>query len=350
VLGTGVADPENEVFRVLTREALDSLSPPFFEARVQAAWGLRRALGLVFDGQSSWRLINGEGDGLSGFAADIYGPFAVLYVYSKGLFSMGRLIAQAMVRIPGLRGVVVKLRAKGGARPGQVKQEIVGEEPPEKFVALDRGVRLEVHLLAGLNVGLFTDLREHRGGMHRFSSNRRVLNTFAYTGAISVAAALGGAASVTSVDLSSGVLKWAMENFRLNGLDPEDPRFRFESQDVMRFLEEAGRSGTRWDTIVLDPPTFSAARAAGWSMKNDYPDLIQLAVRALAAEPVGFLWVSANVHRGRALLRHVEEGLEKARRPARILEIGGLPPDYPTMSSYPEGRYLEVVQVAVGGS
>src|SRR4029453_18227144 len=115
-------------------------------------------------------------------------------------------------------------------------------------------------------------------------------------------------ASVTSVDLSSGVLKWARENFRLSGLDPDDPRFHFVTNDVIRFMKAERDRKAVYDTVILDPPTYSAARAAGWSMKNDYPDLIALATDLLPRDQPGFLWASANVHRARSLLRHVEEG------------------------------------------
>jgi 23S rRNA (cytosine1962-C5)-methyltransferase len=346
ILGSGVADPENEVLRLLAREAVPSFDLYFFKRKVAAALALRQALGLV-DGKSAYRLLNAEGDGLSGFVADVYGAYAVLYVYSRGLINLGRLVAQALKEVAGPKGIVLKLRPKGGPKPGQVKQEVIGEEPPEKLIVEESGVPYEVHLLGGLNVGLFTDLREHRRGLRRFVAGRRVLNTFAYTGAISVAAAHGGAAAVTSVDLSSGVLKWARENLRLSGFDPDDPRFRFETSDVLRFLKEQKAKGATYDTIVLDPPTYSAARAAGWSMKNDYPDLIAAALDLFPADRPGFLWASANVHRARSLLRHVEEGCAKRRRDVRVLELGGLPPDYPTLLEYPEGRYLEVAYLEV---
>src|SRR5438477_391685 len=83
-------------------------------------------------------------------------------------------------------GVVVKLRPKGGVKAGGLKQEILGETPPQALLVKESGVPFEVHLLGGINVGLFTDMREHRRNMGRFVAGRRVLNTFAYTGALSV--------------------------------------------------------------------------------------------------------------------------------------------------------------------
>ena len=347
-LGSGVADPENEIVRVLTRETVDSFDLSFFRRRVEAAFRLRTALGLPGP-DAAFRLLNGEGDDLSGFTADSHGEHVVLYVYSRGLVPLGRLVAAAILEVTGSRSVVLKVRPRGGARPGQPQQEVLGDEPPEKLVVCEYGIPFEVHLLSGLNVGLFTDMREHRSNLRRFVAGRRVLNTFAYTGALSVASALAGATAVTSVDLSSGVLKWAKENFRLSGIDPESGGHRFEATDVLRFLKAESERGAAYDTIILDPPTYSAARAAGWSMKNDYPELIATAAGLLPRGGTGFLWVSANAHRGRSLLRHVEDGFALAGRTARVLEIGGLPPDYPTPLSYPEGRYLEVCYLEVGG-
>ena len=81
VLGSGVADPENEVLRILAREAVPSFDLYFFKRKVAAAYALRQALGLV-DGKSAYRLLNAEGDGLSGFVADVYAAYVVLNLIS----------------------------------------------------------------------------------------------------------------------------------------------------------------------------------------------------------------------------------------------------------------------------
>jgi 23S rRNA (cytosine1962-C5)-methyltransferase len=208
-------------------------------------------------------------------------------------------------------------------------------------VVHELGIPYELHLRGALNVGLFTDMREHRRNIGRFASGRRVLNTFAYTGALSVAAARAGASAVTSVDLSGGVMAWARENFRLSGLDPGNDRYRFETSDTRRYLERQRADGAEFDMIILDPPTVSAARASQWSMKKDYPDLIALAARLLPSSG-GVLWVSGNPRRGPGIVDHVNEGLRRVDRRGAVLELGGLPPDYPTPPPWPEARYLEV--------
>ncbi len=349
VVATAIADPENGVAHVLVRHAVRALDEAFFLTRLEDSLALRRGLGLV-DGVSSYRLVNGEGDGLPGLWADVYGPFAVVAAQSRGLLPYARLLGRAILAARGapplgVRGAVLKVRAKDPQDKAD-KDEVLGERPPAKLCVEESGVPYEVHLIGALNVGLFLDMREHRGGIARFVAGRTVLNTFAYTGALSVAAARAGARTVTSVDLSSGVLAWARENLRLSGFAPDDPRFRFEVSDVRRFLERERARGTTYETVILDPPTVSAARASAWSMKKDYPDLIALAAKVLPGDG-GFLWISANTRHGPGVVQHAREGLRRAGRRAAIVELGGLPPDFPTPAEWPESRYLEVCQLRV---
>jgi 23S rRNA G2069 N7-methylase RlmK/C1962 C5-methylase RlmI len=111
-------------------------------------------------------------------------------------------------------------------------------------------------------------------------------------------------------------------------------------------MEKEAERGSLYDTIIMDPPTVSAARASQWSMKRDYPRLIALAAKLLPPDG-GILWVSANTRRGPSVLRHVEEGIRQSGRRGALLEIGGLPPDFPTPPGWPESRYLEICQVFV---
>lgn len=355
-LAAGVADPENELVRVWTGAAqltdTRAFDAAFFRTRIRRALTLRQTLGLA-DGVSAYRLINGEGDGLSGLSADVYGPYLVATALSRGLVGHARSLAEAAVAVFAdvglpLRGGVLKARLKSqGARPERAQDQVLGDAPPEQLVVQENGVPYQVHLRGGINVGLFSDMREHRAGLHRFVRGRRVLNTFAYTGTLSLAAARAGAASVVSVDLATGPLAWARENFRLSGIDPEAATFRWEAADVFRFLDAEGARHAQYDVIILDPPTVSGARANSWAAKRDYPELIAAAC-ALLPDDGGHLWVSANNHRGTSVLKHIDAGLALAKRPGAVLELGGLPPDFPTPAHWPAARYLEVCQLRVG--
>ena len=347
LVACGIADPENGVIQVMSLETVRGFDAQFFRERLARALVLRRMLGLA-DGESSYRLVNAEGDGLPGFSVDRFGAFAVVCAPSRPLLPFARLLGEATLALAsesGLLGVVIKVRGKD-PQDRSHKDEVLGESPPEKYVVTELGAPYEVHLRGALNVGLFPDMREQRRNIGRFVAGRRVLNTFAYTGALSVASARAGADAVTSVDLSSGVLAWARENFRLSGFASDDPRFRFEVSDVRRFMQKEVERGNLYDTVILDPPTVSAARASQWSMKRDYPQLIALAAKLLP-HAGGILWVSANTRRGPSVLRHIEEGIRLSGRHGALLETGGLPPDFPTPPGWLESRYLEICQVFV---
>ena len=351
LLATGAADPENELIRVWSHgQEARAPDAAFMRGRLRAALALRQTLGLA-EPESVYRLVNGEGDALSGLTADVYGPFVVVNALSRGLLGHARLLAQCALEVlPGaglpLRGAVLKARLKGtGNTPERAKDDVVGEAPPEKLIVREHGIPFEVHLRGGINVGLFSDMREHRAGLARFVRGKRVLNTFAYTGALSVAAARAGATLVTSVDLAAGPLAWGRANFALSGLDAG--AHRWEVSDVFRFLEAERDRRTTHDVIILDPPTVSGARASLWAQKRDYPDLIAAACAVLPEEG-GHLWISSNTHSGPTVLKHVTAGMALARRDAQVLELGGLPPDYPTPLNWPAARYLEVCQVRVG--
>ena len=340
-IGLAVADPDNARLRVMAvpDDGFATIDGALIGWRVEKALAWRKQLGLPGENHA-YRIVHGAGDGLPGFTADVLGRCAVVYVYGEGLRPLGRQLADAVVGFAGLDGAVVKLRARGGA--SEVTQEAVGKAVPEQLLVNEPGaaeITYEIHPHGGLNVGLFTDMREQRRGLHRFVAGKRVLNLFSYTGALSVTCARGGAAGVTSVDTSAGVQAWAAGNFARSGL-PNDPRWKFETGDAVRFLARAIRDKERYDVVLIDPPTFSTARGAPWTLDRDYPALIAQAAEVIPAG--GVLWLAANTHELGSLAKLAQKGVRNAGRTAAIVEQGGLPPEYPTVAAQPHDRYLQV--------
>ncbi|HET9625384.1 MAG TPA: class I SAM-dependent methyltransferase [Kofleriaceae bacterium] len=337
-LGLAVVDPDNARLRLLVTPAdgFAKIDGAVLGWRVERALRWRTALGLPGP-DHAYRLVHGAGDGLPGFACDVLGSTAVVYVYGAGLRALGRQLGEAIAGFAKLRGAVVKLRARGGA--DSVEQDVVGAAPDDKLVATEHGVPFEIHPLGGLNHGLFTDMREHRRGLPRFVAGARVLNLFSYTGALSVTCARAGAATVTSVDTSAGVQAWAAGNFARSGL-VDAKRWRFETGDAVRFLVRAARDKERYDVVLIDPPTFSTARGSPWTLDRDYPELIGKAAAVIPAG--GLLWLAANTHELGSLLKLAQKGLRLAQRTAAVVEQGGLPPEYPTLAAQPHDRYLQV--------
>ncbi len=333
-VGLAVVDRAAEVFRVMETGECTTLATAWVDARLEAAMALRATHGLT-GADRAFRLLNGAGDRTPGLLADIYGPWAVVSALSDALVPTARLVAQGLLDRRMARGVVVKQRGRGRAADGPANVAQLGEAAPERLGVSEGPWRFEVHLTTGVNVGLFTDMRTERARIASVASGRRVLNLFAYSGALSVAAGTGGAAHVTSVDLSEGVLAWARDHFALNGLDAAT--HTTVAADVSTYLDEALRDGARYDLVLIDPPSFSAARHAPFAIDRDYPPIIRAACDLLV--PGGDLWLATNT-RGYSLTGAVQVAVPAARQP-RLVALGGLPPDYPTELADVDARYLQ---------
>ena len=130
-----------------------------------------------------------------------------------------------------------------------------------------------------------------RRGADSSAPSPTLLNLFAYSGGSTVAAALAGA-SVCHLDASRGMVDWAHENARLNGLD--DHPIRWIPEDAHKFLQRELRRGRRYDAIVLDPPTFGRGKGGEmYKIERDLPETLRLCRELLSAKPL-FVLLSAH--------------------------------------------------------
>ena len=140
-----------------------------------------------------------------------------------------------------------------------------------------------VNLTDYLDTGLFLDHRPTRQLIQQLASGTRFLNLFAYTGAATVHALVGGAMETTTVDMSRTYLEWAQKNIDLNGFDPEDEEVI--QADCLAWLDgEQERRGGSFDLIFLDPPTFSNSKSmtGTFDIQRDHVELLRKAVTLLA--------------------------------------------------------------------
>ena len=168
-----------------------------------------------------------------------------------------------------------------------------GEEK-EFFNVQENGLTFRVNLTDYLDTGLFLDHRSTRKMVMEEAKDKKVLNLFAYTGSFSVYAAAGGAAEVTTVDLSNTYIDWAKKNFELNHLQ-NPANYRFIVDDVKQYLEEL-KPGM-FDLVVMDPPTFSNSKKMKdiLDIQRDHVELINNVLYAL--KPGGVLYFSTNARK-----------------------------------------------------
>jgi 23S rRNA (cytosine1962-C5)-methyltransferase len=258
----------------------------------------------------------------------------VLFLASDEALARETELAELCVAL-GTAGVYVKRRPRGDLRTMPTTEvapaePIAGDPAPSPLTVTERELRFDVELADGLSSGLFLDQRDNRALIRGLSSGARVLNLFSYTGSFSVAAAAGGAAGVTSVDLSARALERAKENLALNGLDREP--HRFVKADAFEWLTRAARKGERFDVIVLDPPSFGTrSKRSTFNVSRDFG---RLATRALALLDTGGRLLAVTNHRKTSLQR-LRRLLRGAARESGV-EIAQLK-DLPTQLDCPDG-------------
>lgn len=193
---------------------------------------------------------------------------------------------------------------------------------PMRFAVQESGVSYMLDMQAGYSQGLFIDQRNNRAEVRRrCRPGDAVLNLFAYTGAFSVNAALGGAVT-TTLDLAQPCLTWCRENMELNGIDAS--QHYFCKGDALHWLSRFARQGRQFQGIVLDPPTFSRdAKGRIWRAESDYGDLVRRAMACMA--PGGWMLCTTNCRKlsPAAFRALVAEGAPSAR-----LTPAPMPPDF----------------------
>ncbi len=339
----GYHDPHSAIsVRILTRDGAEEIDAAFWRRRVARALALRRE--LVRD-TTGYRLLHGESDGLPGVVADRYDRFAVLKLYSAGLGPHRAAIVEALrVEAEGLAGVYGRDEIprdddedSAGAPQGRVHW---GEEPPERIGIVEHGMQIFVDVRRGQKTGYFLDQRENRRMVRELARGRpEALNLFSYTGGFSVAAALGGARHVFSVDVDRDAVALARDNFRANGLDPAD--HAFAAEDAFELLARSRREGRRFDLVVCDPPAFAKSQKAVEAAVAGYASLNRAALSVLA--PGGLLVTASCSARVPAeqFFDAVREAAFKARVDLQLVQETRQPPDHPVSPQFREGRYLK---------
>lgn len=162
----------------------------------------------------------------------------------------------------------------------------------EFFPVWEYGLKFLINLTDYLDTGLFLDHRETRRLVASYANERRFLNLFAYTCSFTVHAALAGARSSTSVDMSNTYTAWGRENFRINSISQQ--QHQIIRADCLKFLDGALRSKEMYDLIVVDPPTISRSKKMDqlFDIQEDYILLLKKCLALLSTE--GILFFSTN--------------------------------------------------------
>ena len=344
-LAAGWAEAGPIGVRLLTTQRV-SLDLPFLEMRLAQALGLRDRLAPTWGATDAYRLVHGEGDGLPGFVCDRYGRHAVLKLDGEAAGSRWATLApvfEAELRKRGVEHLLLR-RGRGADKSTTA---VFGQLPEAPVPFEEQGMKMLADLRQGQKTGMFLDHRVSRLRVRELATRGRVLNLFAYTGGFSLAAALGGASEVTSVDVAAPALALAEQAWPLNGLEPSCHRVM--ACKVESAFEQFAAAGERFDLVVSDPPNFAPNQKSQAGALKAYKALHRACLDHVVD---GGFWLAASCssHVDRPSFEAtLRESAHAARKRLVVLGRWGAGADHPVPIGFPEGEYLTVVLARVYG-
>jgi len=364
---------EIEFSHPATNATVKFFAPVNFDIEPRLA--LRTAI-IEPEATNAFRVIHGAGDGRPGWFVEKLGDF-LLSQSEVPLDAKQSEELSWLVKVFGSRGAYHKILSR------HVRQSNVADASPQlvlgsgvsaerrksdetnksgfllkaatpSFEILENGIRYEMSFNEGYSVGLFLDQRDNRrrlltghiaANFPQLSTlNSQLLNCFSYTCGFSVCAAKAGA-RVTSLDLSKKYLEWGKRNFVLNDLDAAAHDFIYG--DTFDWLRRLAKKGRAFDTVVLDPPTFSQSKEHGtFRAEKDYGKLVTAALPVL--KPGGVLLASTNAADWppENFLAAVEAAVHAAKRKILQRHYVPQPPDFPISRAEP--AYLKTAWLRIG--
>jgi 23S rRNA (cytosine1962-C5)-methyltransferase len=345
--GGGLYNPRAKMVLRVVSHSLQPVDESYFELAIRRAVALRREIFKLDDTTDAYRLINSDGDGLSGLTIDRYGDTLLCEVYSLGIAQRLPKWLPLLHELAGTKFARVQvdhdLGSLEGIKPSTFKE--TNAAAPTVVKIREHGVRYEVDFTEGHKTGFFCDQRDNRKAIARFTKGARMLDLCCYTGGFSLnAKVLGGAEEVTCVDLDEVALAQAKRNANLN-----QARLKFVHTDAFAYARQMQTNGEKWDVVVLDPPKliFTREHPGNAEGRRKYEDLNQLAISLVQPGGIFVTCSCSGLLSLEDFEQHVIKAAHRQQRRLQFFNCAGPGPDHPVYSNCLESRYLKVLWARV---
>lgn len=310
----------------------------FWSQKLRNALCLRADLGLLENEHTNTcRLVFAEGDELPGLIIDYYNGTAVLQCHSVGMHKLRDTFTTVLKDYFGNKLKAVYDKSAETLRILQYSVEngyLYQKEGTCDNIIKENDCLFKVDWEQGQKTGFFIDQRENRQLLAQFSKDKRVLNTFCYTGGFSVYALKAGARLVHSVDSSAKAIALTDENVELNKLKNHQS---FKS-DTLQYLQGTDE---QYDIIVLDPPAYAKHRNVRHKAVQGYKRLNALAMQKIAEGGILFTFSCSQVVDKKLFYDTITAAAIQSGRNISVIHQLGQPPDHPVSIFHPEGEYLK---------
>lgn len=344
LIARGLFNPHSHLrVRLYSWDESVELNRDFWSRRIDEAIDLRRRLYPVWGTEFACRLINSEGDQLSGLTVDRYGDWLIIQITSLALAQRQDLLIDLLREKLQPRGIWLRTEKGIRAAEGLEQQDglIWGEPPPQPLFMEENDIRYGIDLIEGQKTGFYLDQRDNRRFLSQFVADQEVLDVCCYHGGFALnCLKLGNAKSVLAIDSSESALALAQANADLNGVAD---RLRFRKQDSFKALEDLAAAGESFDTIILDPPKLARNRAGLDAALRGYYSLNRLALDVLRPGGLLFTCSCSGLVTREMFLDVLAKVAVQSRRPMQVLEARGASADHPRSVTCPEADYLKCV-------
>ena len=341
LLAIGLYDPHSPIRVKVLQNSPAQINADWFASKIQGAFRIRQPL-LTTD-TNSYRLINGENDGLPSFIADVYADVLVVKLYSFIWLPYLEILFPILLKTTGCQHLVLRLSRNLQKEPDLLHgltdgQVVFGNPQTEEIIFTEYGLQFNANVIKGHKTGYFLDHRDNRRKIGLLAKNKSVLDIFAYAGGFSVHALGGGATRVVSLDISKQALGMARRNVALNF---ETPKHECLAIDAFEGMEKLYQEGERFDIVVVDPPSFAKSNAEREKALHSYTQLAKLAIPLVAKNGILLLASCSSRVSADDFFETVIPVVEASNRYFQEMERTFHDIDHPI--GFPEGAYLKAV-------
>ena len=347
-IGRGYYNPQSQIsVRLLTRDRNENIDDAFFYNKIKQAWDYRQKLGYA----ENCRLIFGEADDIPQLIIDKFNDYFVVQTLALGIDVWKPSIVKALNEIFTPKGIYERndvpvrelegMEQHKGFLSNEFNTDIIIQENAGDGTG---GIKMHIDIANGQKTGYFLDQQDNRRAIQNIVKDADVLGAFCYTGSFEISAAHYGAKSVLGLDISQDAIDMCNKNAALNGLEKI---CTFQCVNAFDALKNMTKEETRWDVVMLDPPSFAKSRGSVDKAVAGYKEINLRGIKLV--KPGGFLVTSSctNLVKPELFYDIILMAAKDAKRRIRQVVFSAQSADHPIISGQENTHYLKFLIVQV---
>jgi 23S rRNA (cytosine1962-C5)-methyltransferase len=344
-LACGFYDPNSPIrIKILQANKPVNVNAEWFTKKVNEAY--QKRIPLLKTSTNSYRLIYGENDNLPSLVADVYDNVLVVKLYASFWFHHLKDILPQLIKVTKASTTVLRLSRNVQKEKNQFNftdgQILDGELKTEVVVFKEHAVHFSANVIHGHKTGYFLDHRANRKKVGELAKGKTMLDVFSYAGGFSIHALVNGAKSVTSLDISAPALEIAKSNAKLNKFKGKHYTITGDAFDELAAL---AKSKSKFDIVVIDPPSFAKSATEVDKALASYKKLTHLGLKLVQKKGMLVLASCSSRVTSEVFFDLVEETLQKYNANYTVTETTQHDIDHPI--GFKEGAYLKCIYIQI---